>query len=298
MMQPLIVKYVQPYLSGIQSHNFTRHGLGYVLKGKKYIYDGDIRTEVKAGEIFYLASGVHYTEEIPDKGKPFEQILFFCTSELFEKVFSYLSLNYHINVENEHECDKCANKNHVSIAGWNTLKNFFQTIDLYIRDGVFVNDNALEMLKVTELLYLIVTHNNNCLRSKVLENFDISKENFEHIIRRHVFIDISSQELADKCKLSLSTFKKKFKSLYHASPHKWFTKQRLIHSRLLLISTSKSVSEIGIECHFPNTSHYIKLFKKEYGVTPSVYRNRYSASSGSGSKEIDDLSIVDEEIFS
>ena len=48
-----------------------------------------------------------------------------------------------------------------------------------------------------------------------------------------------------------------------------------MQSRLLLISTSKSISEIGIECTFPNTSHFIKLFKKQYGTTPAIYRSRH-----------------------
>lgn len=51
-----------------------------------------------------------------------------------------------------------------------------------------------------------------------------------------------------------------------------------MHSRLLLISTSKSISEIGNACTFPNTSHFIKLFKKEYQMTPAAYRNRHITS--------------------
>ena len=53
-----------------------------------------------------------------------------------------------------------------------------------------------------------------------------------------------------------------------------------MHSRLLLISTSKSISEIGNECTFPNTSHFIKLFKKEYSVTPATYRHRHMTTGG------------------
>lgn len=45
-----------------------------------------------------------------------------------------------------------------------------------------------------------------------------------------------------------------------------------------LISTSKSISEIGNECTFPNTSHFIKLFKKEYQMTPATYRHRHQNS--------------------
>lgn len=52
-----------------------------------------------------------------------------------------------------------------------------------------------------------------------------------------------------------------------------------MQARLLLISTSKSISEIGVECTFPNTSHFIKLFKKEYGSTPAIYRMRHCSGS-------------------
>ena len=55
----------------------------------------------------------------------------------------------------------------------------------------------------------------------------------------------------------------------------WLIRQRLIHARLLLISTDKAIAEIGTACAFPNTSHFIKLFRKQYGMTPATYRNRH-----------------------
>ena len=61
-------------------------------------------------------------------------------------------------------------------------------------------------------------------------------------------------------------------------PEQRIIRQRLMHSRLLLISTSKSISEIGNECTFPNTSHFIKLFKKEYQMTPATYRHKHLTS--------------------
>ena len=73
--------------------------------------------------------------------------------------------------------------------------------------------------------------------------------------------DISVEELAGKCNRSLTSFKKEFRKHFFEPPHKWFIRQRLMHSRLLLISTNKSISEIGNDCNFPNTSHFIKLFK-------------------------------------
>lgn len=60
-----------------------------------------------------------------------------------------------------------------------------------------------------------------------------------------------------------------------------------MHARLLLISTNKSISEVGLECGFPNTSHFIKLFKKAYDHTPVSYRHRHVAGSDVASAEPD-----------
>lgn len=102
------------------------------------------------------------------------------------------------------------------------------------------------------------------------------KESFEQIIQNNVFNDVSIEELAQQTNRSLTSFKKEFKRQFFEPPHKWLIRQRLIHSRLLLISTGKSIAEVGTECNFPNPSHFIKLFKKEFGLTPSVYRNRHT----------------------
>ena len=151
-----------------------------------------------------------------------------------------------------------------------------------------VHDAAAENIKLTELIYLIVSQDKACLKNKVLNNVDTARDNFEQIIYSHIFTDISIEKLAEKCNRSLTSFKKEFRRHFFMPPHRWFIKQRLMQSRLLLISTSKSISEIGIECTFPNTSHFIKLFKKQYGLTPAIYRNQH-ANFMVTNEEVDDV---------
>ena len=64
---------------------------------------------------------------------------------------------------------------------------------------------------------------------------DLTKENFEQIVHNSIFTDISIEELAAKCNRSLTSFKKEFRKHFFEPPHKWFIRQRLMHSRLLLI---------------------------------------------------------------
>ena len=279
--QPTIVKYVQPYRNGIQSHSLNRHGIGFILRGKKYVYNGDQREQINRGEIFYLNMGHQYTEDIPETNHPFEQIIFYYDNQQLSRILSQLSINYQLNINNNHSCPNCENRSLVIYPAWNTLKNFFATIDQYIKEDIFNNGSTAETLKMTELLYLILSNDECCLKNKILNNIDSVKESFEQIINDSIFEDISIEELASKCGKSLTSFKKDFKKQFYEPPHKWFIRQRLMHSRLLLISTDKSISEVGSDCGFPNTSHFIKLFKKEYSMTPANYRSYHCNSRDS-----------------
>ena len=86
--QPMIVRYVQPNRSGIQANNYARHSIGYVVRGKKCIYYGDLCHEIPQGTLFYMGTGSHYTEDIPEAGKNFEQIVFYYTSAQLSKVLN------------------------------------------------------------------------------------------------------------------------------------------------------------------------------------------------------------------
>ena len=90
-----------------------------------------------------------------------------------------------------------------------------------MKEGMF-GDSTAEMLKTTELIYLILSQDDCCLKSKVLSNMDLMKENFEQTIQNYIFSDISVDELASKCNRSLTSFKKEFRKHFYEPPHKWF----------------------------------------------------------------------------
>ena len=271
-----IVKYVETNYAGIQLLHHSRCAVGYIVRGSKNIYYGDSRYTISRGEVFYLGVGNHYIEDLPEDGRSFEQIVVYYSPEQLQRILLNLNMNYSINITNSHLCDQCRRHNHVSLPATTTLRNLFNHVTSFLYEDNFIHDAAAENLKMTELIYTIVSMDECCLRSKILSNVDAAYGNFEQVIYSHIFRDISIEELASKSHRSLTSFKKEFKRHFSIPPHRWFIRQRLMQSRLLLISTSKSISEIGNECTFPNTSHFIKLFKKEYGMTPAIYRSRHS----------------------
>ncbi len=270
--QPSIAKYVQPEPTGIRPYDISRCAIGCILRGRKYIYDGDRRIELNRGDLFFMNIGCHYVEDIPQDGKPFEQIVFFYTCEELRQVLSILDNDFHLRVSNNHICSNCYRRDFVSYTGWPAIKNFFSGVNQYIHEDVFVNEPAAEKLKATELIYLIVTNDECCLKNKVLNEIALAPENMEQIVQQHIFDNIDLKELSALCNKSVTSFKREFYAHFHDTPHRWFLKRRMAHARLMLTSTTKTVATISSECGFTNTSHFIKLFRNEYGVTPVAYR--------------------------
>lgn len=269
----LIKRYVETQNSGIRSLALSRYAIGYVLHGRKLIYDGDRCRNVACGEVFYLGIGHHYVENLADEDHPFEQIVFYYSPELLQHIMRHLTIAYRMTISNNHSCEICRTQNAIAMPCWGALRSFFNSTGVYLREERFARDEAAEKIKMTELIYHLVAHEDCCLKSRMLGYMDAAKEHFEQTIYDYVFRDCPIEELARCTHRSMTSFKKEFHRLFLMPPHRWFVRQRLMHARLLLISTAKSISEIGVECTFPNTSHFIKLFKREFGLTPAIYRS-------------------------
>lgn len=196
---PMIVKFVEHFHNGVQSHTLSRYAIGYIVRGEKHIYNGDKRQTISKGDVFFLGIGTHYTEEVPDESNTFEQILFYYQPADLHKILMYLNLTYGLNISYNHACPECQGANAVSTPAWQLLKGFFSNTANYLRGEGFLHDETAENIKMTELVYLIVSHDECCLRSKILGNIDTAKENFEQLMYDHIFDDISIDELAALC---------------------------------------------------------------------------------------------------
>ena len=81
-------------------------------------------------------------------------------------------------------------------------------------------------------------------------------------------------EMADSVNLSPPYFCYLFKSITGVPPAKYLKSLRLQQAATLLTSTSLSVKEIVRRVGCTDESHFVRDFKRRYGMTPSEYRNR------------------------
>ena len=276
---PTILRIVSAKNNGIEEISLSRYAVCYIVRGSVNIYCGDQRTALSRGDVFCLGLGNHYIENIPEQGRSFEEVVIYYTPDNLHNTLRQLTYSYDFQVSNSHSCNRCRTSGFVAMPAWDSLRALFSaTCELLMKDGRRACNDVIEGIRISEIFYEIASHEDCCLKSRFLSNVDSSKENFEQVIYGNVFNDVSIEELARECNRSLTAFKKEFRRRFNCPPHRWIILQRLEHARLLLLTTDKSVSEIGYECSFPNTSHFIKLYRKQYRVTPAAFRlgSRYT----------------------
>ena len=83
---------------------------------------------------------------------------------------------------------------------------------------------------------------------------------------------ITLAELANCSYLSAFHFHRLFSNAYELTPFQYLSRLRMKEACRLLKKTKTSVSLIGSKCGFENESSFIRLFKKEFKITPLSYR--------------------------
>ena len=91
-------------------------------------------------------------------------------------------------------------------------------------------------------------------------------------IHSHPGQSLSMNEMADLCHFSPSYFSRLFHRELGESFTSYVNRQKVQNAKKQLRETTKSVAQISAELGYVNTSHFINLFKRYEGITPSVYR--------------------------
>jgi AraC family transcriptional regulator len=91
-------------------------------------------------------------------------------------------------------------------------------------------------------------------------------------IDEHLAEEISLATLAGLVDLSLFHFARAFKQSFGVPPHRYHMDRRMDRARSLLRRSTLSVTQIGSQIGFRETSSFTRAYRKFAGVTPSNYR--------------------------
>jgi AraC family transcriptional regulator len=91
-------------------------------------------------------------------------------------------------------------------------------------------------------------------------------------MRANLSGNISLEQLASGCGLSVSYFARSFKNDTGVPPHRWLVETRLEKAKDLLLNTKTPLAEIAAICGFADQCHLTRTFRRATGDTPGEWR--------------------------
>jgi AraC-like DNA-binding protein len=164
----------------------------------------------------------------------------------------------------------------VQTAADELVRNYFNGIGQLFHNKAALTHFILKLKLKEIVLLLLQTDDSESVRQIVKSLFSERIFTFKELVDAHIFTSASLENLAQLTHCSLSTFKRKFKEIYHTSPGRYLTEKRLEKVAESLRISDEPVSQIGYAWGFESPEHLSRAFKKKYGLSPSAYRLNFS----------------------
>ena len=130
---------------------------------------------------------------------------------------------------------------------------------------------ALSIVLMHELLRL---NNGTAVEKRLLRGglAGWQEKKVAQYIEEHLSEDVSLATLADIVRLSPYHFVRVFKRSFGLPPHRYLSSLRIERAKSLLANQAMSVTQIGANLGFSETSSFTTTFRKHTGLTPTAYR--------------------------
>ena len=92
------------------------------------------------------------------------------------------------------------------------------------------------------------------------------------LLDAHLSGEISIQNLADACQLSVRHFTRAFTQTNGQSPHRWMIGRRIDRAKELLVNSTIPIDEVARETCFASQSHFTRTFTAIVGESPAAWR--------------------------
>lgn len=97
----------------------------------------------------------------------------------------------------------------------------------------------------------------------------------QKFIESNYHINLSTEDIASECNVSVSYLHQVFKKRLHTTPGDYLTACRISAACNMLINTTLSLIEISFSCGFNSQSYFSYCFKQHTGVSPMDYRKSH-----------------------
>ena len=104
---------------------------------------------------------------------------------------------------------------------------------------------------------------------------DIIRQKVLPYIHQNLTEPFTVSELAQNVSLNPQYMMRLFKKETNMSVLEYVTEQRILRAKELLLSTDSSIENIAVQLGYYNYTYFMKVFKRNMGMSPGQYRKQY-----------------------
>ena len=138
-----------------------------------------------------------------------------------------------------------------------------------VEKAYFDKDNAKIFSSLLQLI--LILKKSSVATNKGNVSTTILQKAMEYAQNNYATIN-SLQDVADALFISKFHLCHLFSKYVEVSINSYLTKIRLKNATRLLVTSSKTITEVAIDCGFSTATYFCQVFKKEFGVTPLKYK--------------------------
>lgn len=246
----------------LQQHMFT-----FLLEGEKTVHFAGTQVTVRPHQFIMLAAGnCLMSEKLAAPDAPYHSILLLFDSSMAADFFDrHPSLT-------ATSAPAAGARPFVLFEKDAFLVNFIHSLD-YMLQGAAPIHPDLQRVKLEELfLYLAIYYPEQMQQIRHMYTATNDELMLRQAVTSHMDNNITVEELAFLCNMSLSSFKRKFARIYGNSPNRWLLEKKMERAAAMLRQDNRKASEIYYELGYENLSSFIQSFKQIYGITPKQYQ--------------------------
>ena len=241
--------------------HFTKSCISIGINGMKRLQTTNGIEVFHPGDLIYYTPGNYLSYQNIDTDQPYKSLM------IFFDAMEFSNLLRQFEETTTSTCDLPPDVYYLSLKQDPHIPMFANFIIQSMQmEGLF--STPLQKIKLLELIVYLKQIFGDFLTSGIHPFRQLSEIQLRKVIDGNTNNNLTLEEIAFMCNMSLATFKRSFAKIYGTTPGRWIREKKLAWAEEQIRKFHRQPKEVYQEAGYQDYSSFSYAFKQKFGVSP------------------------------